>query len=188
MSEKKKKSDGIKNEDNTQINELQQDDAANKIKALEEKLEEAEKEKAELIKQKDEEKDKFLRLCAEFDNFKKRTVKEKQAITADVTADVISSVLPVIDDLERAFNADNLDAEALKKGIDMVLKKAGECFKSLKIEEIDCAGKTFDPELQNAVMHIEDENFGEHIVVEVFQKGYKVGDKVIRHAMVKVAN
>jgi molecular chaperone GrpE len=138
-----------------------------------------------LLNQLNEEKDKFLRLAAEFDNFKKRTVKEKEAIYYDCIAESVKAILPVADNLERALNSGG-DYEALKKGVEMVLTQLFEGLKTLGVEEIN--NEVFDPNLHNAVMHIEDEEKGEGEIVESFQKGYKVRDKVIRHSMVKVAN
>lgn len=159
-----------------------------KINELENKCKSYENEMEELNSKFEEEKNNFLRLAAEYDNYKKRTAKEKLALSADITSDVINKLLPVIDDMQRAFITDNASIESIQKGLEMIVKKSDDCLKSLGVEEIECIGKPFDPNLQNAVMHVEDENFGEQIVVEVFKKGYKMGDKVIRYAMVKVAN
>lgn len=131
-------------------------------------------------------KDRLLRVTAEYENFRKRTVKEKEGIYTDACADVIKEVLPVIDNLERAVAADG-SVEDLKKGIEMTIKGLEGSFGKLGVEEIDASGE-FDPNLHQAVMHIEDENFEKNSVAEVFMKGYKRGDKVIRHSVVKVAN
>lgn len=134
----------------------------------------------------DEEKDKFLRLYAEFDNYRKRTAKEKEALYYDCLAEGIKALLPVADNLERAVTSSG-DYETLKKGVEMVLKQLNDSFTILEIEEIP-TDIAFDPHLHNAVMHIEDEGKGDGEIIEVFQKGYKIKNKIIRHAMVKVAN
>jgi len=134
----------------------------------------------------DELNDRFLRMAAEYDNYRKRTQKEREAAYTDAAADVIKEILPVIDTLERA--AQFGDGDKLSEGVNMTLKMFEEVLAKLGVEEIKAKGEQFDPELHNAVMHGEDENFGENTVAEVFQKGYKKGDKVIRYAMVKVVN
>ena len=131
--------------------------------------------------------DKYLRLMAEFDNYKKRSAKERENIYTDVRVDTVSKFLPVYDNLERALKAETSD-EAYKKGVEMTFNQLLDVFKKLGVEEIESVGKTFDPNLHNAVMHVEDEEKGENEIVEEFQKGFKVNDKVIRFSMVKVAN
>lgn len=131
-------------------------------------------------------KDRLLRLTAEYDNFRKRTAKEKEGIYTDACSDVINEMLPSLDNLERAATS-NGSAEDIKKGIDMTIRQFKDALTKLGVEEIPSEGK-FDPNFHNAVMHIEDENYGESEVVEVLQKGYKRQDKVLRHSMVKVAN
>lgn len=134
-----------------------------------------------------EQEDKFLRLCAEYDNFRRRSKQEKDAIYADATADTVKALLPVYDNLERALKQETAD-EAYKKGVEMTMTGLKKAFESLGITEIEAAGQPFDPNIHNAVMHVEDENFGENTVCEVFQAGFMLGEKVIRFAMVKVAN
>ncbi len=131
--------------------------------------------------------DKYLRLAAEYDNYRRRTAKEKESIWSDAKADAAVAFLPVYDNLERALKQDTAD-EAYKKGVEMTMNQLKSVLEKLGITEIDALGKPFDPALHNAVMHVEDENFGENTVAEVFQAGFKLGDKVIRFAMVKVAN
>lgn len=131
-------------------------------------------------------KDRLLRQTAEYDNFRKRTAKEKEGIYTDACADVIKELLPVADNLERAMAAEG-SIDDLKKGVEMTMKGLESAFTKLGIEEIDASGE-FDPNMHQAVMHIEDENFDKNVVAEVFMKGYKRGDKVIRHSVVKVAN
>ncbi|MCX7746839.1 MAG: nucleotide exchange factor GrpE [Clostridia bacterium] len=148
--------------------------------------------KAELdekTKKCDEYLDKLQRTAAEFDNYKKRTAREKETVYQDSIGDVITAFLPVVDSLERAvLSADNGDEASIKDGINLVLKQMKEIMKNFGVEEIKSVGETFDPQLHNAVMHIEDENYGENVVADEFQKGYIIKDKVIRHSMVKVAN
>ena len=131
--------------------------------------------------------DKFLRLCAEYDNFRRRTQKEKEGIYADAKTDTVKALLPVYDNLERALKQETAD-EAYKKGVEMTMAGLKKALETLGVTEIDAAGQPFDPNVHNAVMHIEDPDLGENTVAEVFQAGFKLGDKVIRFAMVKVAN
>ena len=135
--------------------------------------------------------DKYMRLFAEFDNFKKRTLKEKDARYADAVVDVISSILPVADNLDRALasEASSEDAKKILDGVAMVKKQMDEILTKLEVSEIAAVGEEFDPNVHNAVMHVEDENTADNTVVEEFMKGYKYkDDRVIRHSMVKVAN
>lgn len=134
--------------------------------------------------------DKFQRTVAEFDNYKKRTLKEKESLCTDVTVDVVAAILPVVDSLERAVQAAKKEdnTQSLREGIELVFKQMKEVMKGLGVQEILCKGENFNPELHNAVMHIEDEAYGENEVIEEFQKGYILKDKVVRHSMVKVAN
>lgn len=132
-------------------------------------------------------KDQRLRLAAEYDNYRKRTARERDGLYADATAMTVGEFLSVYDNLERALSTPTEDA-AYRKGIEMIYVELCETMKKLKVEEINPNGEKFDPLLHNAVMHVEDEALEENAVAEVFQKGFKIGDKVIRHAMVKVAN
>ena len=152
-----------------------------KTKKFEEELS---KKEAELC----EANDKYTRLFAEYDNFRKRTAKEKEGIYADAYIDALSQILPVLDNLERAAAFEDSDAQSLKKGLELTLKSFSDTLEKMGVKEIEALGKTFDPNLHNAVMHVDDETFGESEVVEVFAKGYARGDKVLRHSMVKVAN
>ena len=146
----------------------------------EEKIAALEKEKADLN-------DKFLRICAEYDNFRKRSQKEKDALYGDIKANTVTQFLPVYDNLERALKQ-NTEDEAYKKGVEMIMTQFCSTLEKLGVTEIECLGEKFDPTMHNAVMHVDDEEKGENEIVEVFQKGFKLGDKVIRFAMVKVAN
>ena len=131
--------------------------------------------------------DQFLRLAAEFDNFRKRTVKEKEASYGNGRADAVAKMLPVYDNLERALNQETADA-AYKKGVEMTMNELIKIFTALGVEIFGNVGEEFNPELHNAVMHIESEELGENTIAAVFQKGFKIGDKVVRFAMVQVAN
>ena len=131
--------------------------------------------------------DMYLRLAAEFDNFRKRTVKEKDASYGNGKADTLAKLLPVYDNLERALNQPTEDA-AYKKGVELTMAEFEKIFTSLGVEVFGAPGDEFNPELHNAIMHTEDESLGENTISMVFQKGAKIGDKVIRFAMVQVAN
>ena len=131
--------------------------------------------------------DQFLRLAAEFDNFRKRTIKEKEASYGHGKADTIAKLLPVYDNLERALQQETADA-AFKKGVEMTMTELEKILSGLGVEIFGQVGDSFDPELHNAVMHIENEELGENTIAAVFQKGFKLGDKVVRFAMVQVAN
>lgn len=133
------------------------------------------------------EKDKYLRLAAEYDNYRRRSQKEREAIHADVKAQTITELLPVYDNLARALALGSSD-EAFLKGIQMTMNQLESIFAKLGVAAIPAVGEPFDPEKHNAVRHIDDENVGENIIVEEFQKGFTLGDKVIRFAMVVVAN
>ena len=131
--------------------------------------------------------DKYLRICAEYDNFRKRTQKEKDNLYGDIRANVITSFLPVYDNLVRALAAETQD-EAYRKGVEMIMNQFNTTLEKLGVTEIKAVGEKFDPTLHNAVMHVDDESKGENEIVEEFQKGFKIGDKVVRFSMVKVAN
>ena len=131
--------------------------------------------------------EKYLRTLAEYDNYRKRTIKEKESIYPEAKAVVVEKFLPVLDNFQRAIeSAENKDA--FYEGVVMLKKQMDEVLSALGGEEIKAVGEEFNPELHNAVMHVDDEKTGENIIVEEFQKGYKIGDRVIRHSMVKVAN
>ena len=130
--------------------------------------------------------DKYLRVCAEYDNFRRRSQKERESVYSDAYADAINALLPVLDNLGRAVGCE--DPKALSEGLVLILKSFDEGLAKLGIEEIKAEGEVFDPERHYAVLHVDDDNYGENEVVEVLQKGYVKGDKVIRYAVVKVAN
>ena len=142
-----------------------------------------------LAKQLAEEHDSYLRLAAEYDNYRKRSQKEKDNLYTEIRSETVEKFLPVYDNLERGlaqFGAEDDDPH--KKGLEMIFNQYKEALTRLGVTPIDCVGKEFDPERHNAVMHIEDESCGENTVVEVLQQGFMLGDKVLRFAIVKVAN
>ena len=149
--------------------------------AMQKKLEEAEE---ALKKQKDQ----LLRTAAEYDNYRKRTEREKAAIYSDATAAAVLEFLPVADNLERALEQQECSVEDLRKCVEMVQAQLKKALEKLGVSEMGAAGEAFNPELHNAVSHIDDENAAENVVAQVYQKGYKIGDKVVRHATVVVAN
>lgn len=155
-----------------------------KIKKYETEIAELKKQLAAAKEAEEEANGKYLRMMAEYDNFRKRTAKEKEGTYADAYGDCIGNILPILDNLDRAAGSDNLDG--VKKGLEMTVKAFRDALEKMGITEIET--DTFDPNLHNAVMHVEDETRGESEIVEVFQKGYRKGDKIIRYAMVKVAN
>jgi molecular chaperone GrpE len=131
-------------------------------------------------------KERAVRVSAEYENFRKRTAKEKEGIYTDACEDILKNMFPVLDNLERAATVTG-SVDDIKKGIEMTIRQFNDSFEKLQVEEISTE-EGFDPNYHNAVMHVDDEQFGNNQVVEVFQKGYKRGDKVLRHSMVKVAN
>lgn len=135
----------------------------------------------------DEWQDRYIRLAADFDNYKKRSKAEKDGIYTAATADAVEQLLPVLDNLERALGAAQEDSP-LRTGVEMVLSQTEKIFEKMGVSPVGAPGDSFDPNIHNAVMHVEDEAFGENEIAEVLQKGYLLGDKVIRHALVKVAN
>ena len=133
------------------------------------------------------EKNRYLRLAAEYDNYRKRSQKEREALYRDVKSSVASKFLPVYDNLERALSQETED-DAFSKGVEMTMTQLWDIFRDLGISKIPAVGEQFDPVLHNAVFHVEDENYGENEIIEQFMTGFMLGDKVIRHSVVKVAN
>ena len=132
--------------------------------------------------------DRYLRMAAEYDNFRKRSQREREQAYTDAVSRAVTALLPTYDNLERALKAETADAE-YKKGVELTMTQLTDSLKGLNVTVIEAsAGITFDPNFHNAVMHVEDEALGESVIAEVFQQGFQIGDKVIRHAMVKVAN
>lgn len=164
-------------EETTEETEITEDTPEEAVPSREEELE----------AQFNAEHDKYLRLAAEYDNFRKRSIKERDALRADIRSAAISELLPVYDNLERALKAECSD-EAFYKGVELTMTQLKTIFENMGVQEIPAVGEVFDPSMHNAVMHIEDENYGEGVIVQEFQKGFKLGDKVIRFSMVQVAN
>ncbi len=154
--------------------EQPKDETADKIKALEEEIA--------------QQKDKFLRLAAEYDNYRKRTANEKLSIYDDATAKAVAEILPVADSVAMALESlKDADPEILK-GVELISNQLAKSFEKLRIESYGKQGDAFDPNIHNAISKIDDENLGENTIAQVFQTGYKIGDRIIRHAMVQVAN
>ena len=180
MSKKKK------NEEPVQEEILEQAEQAAEAQQAETQPEVEETPAAE-VEQAPQQDDKYLRLAAEYDNYRKRTAKEKEALWTSAKADTAAAFLPVYDNLERAVKQETAD-EAYKKGVEMTMNQLKEVFSKLGIEEIPALGEQFDPNLHNAVMHIDSEELGENVISQVFQAGFRCGEKVIRFSMVQVAN
>ncbi len=184
MAEETKIPDGEINATEETVNEetLNKDAAPEEqdgAQSLRTELEAKKKELAELN-------DKYLRMAAEYDNFRRRSREEKEATYENALSDTVAQLLPIVDNLERAAMYD--DGEKVKEGLVMIAKSVSAAFSALGVEEIGKSGEEFDPNLHSAVMHIEDDSFGEGEIVEVFQKGYKKGKHIIRFATVKTAN
>ncbi|GFR34521.1 nucleotide exchange factor GrpE [Thermobrachium celere] len=173
--------DQVNSSDQTSYeSEAKEDVMQDEIEVIKSQLEEKNKECNEYLEL-------LKRTKAEFDNFRKRTQREKEIIYDDGFADAIKNLLPVLDNLERAVDSTD-ERTAFYEGVEMTLKLFKDTLSKLGIEEIPAINEKFDPNYHNAVMHIEDENYGENVIVEVFQKGYKYKDKILRYSMVKVAN
>ena len=161
-------------------------------KAAKKEAKEAKNAAAEELKKVKEEfeahKQQYLRVLAEYDNYRKRTEREKDAIYSTATADAVKEILPVADNLDRALSQENCTLEQLQDGLKMVNRQFGEMLAKLGVKEMGSVGEQFDPTRHNAVSHIDSEDFGENEISAVYQKGYILGDKVVRHAMVQVAN
>ena len=184
MSKKEKQNETLQQEPVVEEQDVKQEAAAEPEEtAVDPLLSELESLKDQVAGQED----KYLRLAAEYDNYRKRTAKEKESLWTDVKADTAGAFLPVYDNLERALKQDTAD-EAFKKGVEMTMNQLKEVLSKLGIAEIPALGQPFDPNLHNAVMHVDDESLGENTVAQVFQKGFLLGDRVIRFATVQVAN
>ena len=180
MSKKEKKPEDVTPEEQTEQAVPTEETEAEAPNPLLEELE-------ALKKSLSDQEDKFLRLAAEYDNYRRRSQKEKESAWSDAKADTAAAFLPVYDNLERALKQETAD-EAYKKGVELTMNELVKIFTSLGVEIFGAPGDSFDPNLHNAVMHTEDESLGENVIAQVFQKGFKVGEKVVRFAMVKVAN
>ena len=141
-----------------------------------------------LRKEFEEHKQQHLRVLAEYDNFRKRTLHEKDAIYNNAVSDTVQAILPIADNIQLALAQENASAQDMRKGVEMIQNQIQACFEKLGLKEMGQVGEKFDPNLHNAVAHIEDENLGENVIAAVYQKGYTLGDRVVRHAMVQVAN
>lgn len=161
-----------------------------KVKKLEAEIDALTKEKLALEVAIAEANDKYTRLFAEYDNYRKRSAKEREGVYTDAYVDAIKDILPILDNMERALQYKDAQSgdDNMAKGLEMIMKSFAESLTKMGVSEIEALGKTFDPNLHNAIMHVDDEQFGEGEIVEVFMKGYIKGDKVIRHSVVKVAN
>lgn len=151
-------------------------------------MEEMKKKLAEAEEALAKQKDALLRTAAEYDNFRKRTAREKESLYGDATADAVKEFLGVADNLERALEQEDCTVEDLRKGVEMTQKQMLTALEKLGVTEMGHEGDPFDPQFHSAVAHIDDESLGENVIAKVFQKGYRIGDKVIRHAMVQAAN
>ena len=181
MSKKEKKPEDVTPEEQTEQAVPTEETEAEAPNPLLEELE-------ALKKNLSDQEDKFLRLAAEYDNYRRRSQKEKESAWSDAKADTAAAFLPVYDNLERAVATEGDEDSPHKKGLEMIFHQYQEILKKLGVTEIEAQGQPFDPEKHNAVMHIDDENLGENVVSQVFQAGFLLGDKVIRHAIVQVAN
>lgn len=189
--EKEKDLNELDEKDKSSAEEEQdkQNTVEEEFEALQKRVQELEKSLEDKTEQFDRYFDMLQRTAAEFENYKKRTAREKASICGDTTCDVVLKFLPVLDNIERALNvADKEHDSSLKEGIMMVYKQIKDVLESLGVEAIAAVGEEFDPELHEAISHINDEDYGENEVIEELQKGYRFGDKVIRHSVVRVAN
>ena len=175
--QEKEKNEKVEEKENSKDVKDKKEDTENKLK------EELTNTKAQL----DDVTDRYKRILAEFENFKKRSLKEREGLYNSVLADIVNSLLPVLDNLENACNAESKD-ENYKKGVELVLKQFKDVLTSVGVQEIETVGTIFNPEYHEAVSSVQDESLGEKEIKEVYRKGYKIGDRVIRHAMVVVAN
>lgn len=184
MAKKKNSEETAAKAENKEVKEEKKEEK----ETVKEKKVKEESNEEKLQKQLDEKNDRLLRIAAEYDNFRKRSQREKDALYVDCKASVIKELLPVADNFDRIFANPDITFEDYKKGVEMTFKQFENVFKDLKVESFGEEGEEFDPNFHNAVMHSEDENLGENVITNVFAKGYKIGDKVIRPAMVAVAN
>lgn len=179
----------VEDEQSAEANQAQADsdsqEVSSEFTAFKDQIEAKEKELKEIS-------EKYLRLAAEYDNFRRRSQKEKESLYTESLIQVVKEWLPIVDNLDRAQESveqlQNGDPDGIGEGIVMIRKQAYEVLEKLGVSEIDCLNQAFDPNLHEAVMHVEDDTVGESIIIEVFQKGYQRGDKVIRHSIVKAAN
>ena len=195
MAKQKKDSASEKEEQKLSEEQTEESTAENKEAGKEEQKDSqktekntAESETEKLQKELAASKEAHIRTLAEYDNYRKRSTKEKQAAYGDAKADCIKELLPMMDNFERAIAAEATDVEGFKKGVEMIFKNFTDVLSKLGVEAFGEKGEKFDPNIHNGVMHVEDEELPENSVAEVFSKGYKLGDRILRPAMVKVAN
>jgi molecular chaperone GrpE len=190
VKEEEKGEEEVKSEEEVKEEEEIEEDASKLVEALINGLKSENgklvEENSKINSENEALKDRLSRTVAEYENFRKRTSKEKESIYTNACEDILKEILPVLDNLERAITVDG-NIEDLKKGIEMTIKQFNGALEKLNVEEVEVDGE-FDPHMHNAVMHVDDEQYGKNEVVEVFQKGYKRGDKVLRYSVVKVAN
>lgn len=184
MDKKKKKDEKIETPD---CESLENEAASNEAVNADATQDEATQKLDALQKELDETRDRYLRVAAEYENYRRRSAREREGLYADSTAAAVAAMLPVFDNLERAVAQPTAD-EAFRKGVEMTLGQFFDCLAKLGVKEIPALGEQFDPQFMNAVMHVEMENCDENTVIEVFQKGFIMGERVVRHAIVKVAN
>ena len=153
-----------------------------------EEMSKLEEELKKLRQELDEHKQQYLRVLAEYDNFRKRTANEKSAIYNNAVSDTVQAILPIADNIGLALSQEKASAEDMRKGIEMIQPQIDAAFEKLGIATVGETGETFDPNLCNAIAHIEDESLEENVISQVYQKGYMLGDRVVRHAVVQVAN
>lgn len=170
-----------------EINQTE-DELIEENEVIDKENKEEEDEKAKLEKELEAAKEAHIRTLAEYDNFRKRSIKEKEAIAGDSKAKALTELLPVLDNFERAAMNAEADFDSYRKGVEMTFGSFMEVLKKLGVEQFGEPGEQFDPNIHNAVMHCEDDSLEENVITDVFSKGYRLGDRVLRHAMVKVAN
>ena len=185
---KKKKEQAAEEPQMTETPEHQPEDIDTLVDELTKSNDALSKELESAKKLAEETKDTLLRTAAEYDNFRKRSLREKDDIKIRSKTDVVEKLLPVIDNFERAAMNAEADADSYRKGVEQIYRQFGDILKALDIEAFGAEGDAFDPNIHSAVMHVEDESVGENVIVKVFTKGYKLGDTVIRPAVVQVAN
>lgn len=192
MEEKKKKSQKERAEEKAEKEKNEKPETPQTDEPEQGKGESSESELSEKLEKLQEEfeshKEQHLRVLAEYDNFRKRTQNEKTTLYNSAVADTVQAILPIADNIERALSQENASAEDMRKGVEMIETQIRSAFEKLQIREIGSVGEPFDPNFHNAVSHVEDDSLGENVIAAVFQKGYALGDRVVRHAMVQVAN
>lgn len=204
MKKNCKKKDNLNNKEEEKINldadkqecgencneKMKEQESEQELPINESEQNEKEESKVEKLEKKcDEYFTKMQKVVADFENYKKRVAKEKQTTYADALIEAVETFLPLMDNFERALNTpSNCEKDPFREGVEMLFKQFQEAFFKIGVKEINSVGESFDPKLHNAVMHVEDDNFSEGEITEELQKGYRLGDKVVRHSMVKVAN